>query len=314
MRGTFVRVSAEYVGWDVFRKFRGKVGMLTWRHFSGMWYADFPGEDEYGFLSGPLLFQLSYSSEKEAHESAVALEKQRKEDERRNTLESQRSKQLVLALEKRAKEMSATTVKLFEQMAIIQEEMRKTEIDMNTMDLAFTHLTTHANSVDAELTAANSAHGTVQSEKMLLEMQLGSATTDVHRMTRRVQELVAENTKYQKDLSDYSHENATLSKQLKEKQDRNEELELENGSFKKQVQEFEEELTESKTHLTLMNERFLAAREETATLRVVSDKASTELQNIEGEILEAFASLKNTLPRRMSNRCGAARLAIRLAK
>ena len=52
--------------WDVFRKFAGKIGRLTWRHYSGMWFAEFPGFAEYAFLCGPLLYQLQYATEEEA--------------------------------------------------------------------------------------------------------------------------------------------------------------------------------------------------------------------------------------------------------
>ena len=69
--GAYVKVSEEFIAWDIFRKFEGKVGRLAWRHFSGMWYADFPGEDEYGFLCGPLLFQLTVSSAEEADAAAL---------------------------------------------------------------------------------------------------------------------------------------------------------------------------------------------------------------------------------------------------
>ena len=69
VRGAWVKVAAEYRDWDVFKKFLGRVGRLTTRHLSGMWYAEFAGEDEYSFLCGPLLFQLEYSSAKEAEQA-----------------------------------------------------------------------------------------------------------------------------------------------------------------------------------------------------------------------------------------------------
>jgi hypothetical protein len=43
------------------------------RHLSGMWYAEFTGEDEYSFLCGPLLFQLEYSTAEEAEQARSAL-------------------------------------------------------------------------------------------------------------------------------------------------------------------------------------------------------------------------------------------------
>ena len=47
---------------------------VEWRrHLSGMWYAEFTGEDEYSFLCGPLLFQLEYSTAEEAEQARSAL-------------------------------------------------------------------------------------------------------------------------------------------------------------------------------------------------------------------------------------------------
>ena len=43
------------------------------RHLSGMWYAEFTGEEEYSFLCGPLLFQLEYSTAEEAEQARSAL-------------------------------------------------------------------------------------------------------------------------------------------------------------------------------------------------------------------------------------------------
>lgn len=87
--GAYVKVSDDFLSWDAFRKYDGKVGRLSWRHFSGMWYAEFPDEEEYGFLCGPLLFQLIYSSAEEADAAAIAMaEKERKRLENENTKEA----------------------------------------------------------------------------------------------------------------------------------------------------------------------------------------------------------------------------------
>ena len=261
-RGAFVRVSPEYVDWDVFRKFKGKVGVLTWRHFSGMWYADFPGEDEYGFLCGPLLFQLQHSSEKEARESIAALEQQRKEKELQNEIEMEKSKQLVQALEKRAKEMSATTAKLFEQMTIIQEEMRKAECDINKMEQAFTNLTEHANALDAELGSARDELGEAMSNNAQLQAHLKEYEANAERMAARVKTLTDEVKKWQADMADVDRHNAALSKEVQEKQERLESLELENGALNSKVAAMESDLAECKSQLATMEENFLSARRE----------------------------------------------------
>ena len=283
VHGTFVRVSSEYVGWDVFKKFKGKVGMLTWRHFSGMWYADFPGEDEYGFLCGPLLFQLQYSSEKEAHESAQELEKLRKERDMQNALETEKSKQLVNALEKRAKEMSATTTRLFEQLAIIQEEMRKTEMDMGRMERAFTDLTAHANVLDAELAATRAERDSLQSANGELQKQLHDSKEDVDRLANRVKELVSENTKYQADLEYEKRERELLARELEEKVERMNALDSENKAFKEQVAKLDDELGTSKAHAAIMEENYLAARQEAADASATADQLSMTLKELDGK-------------------------------
>ena len=282
VRGMFVRVSSEYVEWDVFKKFKGKVGMLTWRHFSGMWYADFPGEDEYGFLCGPLLFQLQYSSEQEAKESALLLENIRKEREMKSALDSEKSKQLVLALEKRAQEMSATTIKLFEQMAIIQEEMRKAEIDMNIMDTAFTELTAHANSLDAELSTVKTERNNLLSSNSELQIQLTESEADVKRFTARVKEIAGENIKYKEDLAESISTNAALAHDFQENKLRAEQLELEKFSLQEQVNKYVDEQSATKAQLAIMEENFLKARQEASDSLEEAAKARSELQEIEG--------------------------------
>lgn len=278
VRGAFVRVSPEYVEWDVFKKFKGRVGVLTWRHFSGMWYADFPGEDEYGFLCGPLLFQLQYSSEKEARESMAELERQRKEQELQNAMEMEKSKQLVQALEKRAKEMSATTAKLFEQMAIIQEEMRKAESDINKMEHAFTNLTTHANALDAELGSAREELGAVQLENTELQKQLKDSEANADRTAARVKTLMEEITKCQADMSDVDRQNAKLSKELQEKQNKLDFLEFENSRLDDKVAALEADLAECKSQLAQMEENFLSARREAASRPAEADTSASTIE------------------------------------
>ena len=285
VRGTFVRVSSEYVEWDVFKKFKGKVGMLTWRHFSGMWYADFPGEDEYGFLCGPLLFQLQYSSEREAHESAKELEKLRRERELQSALETEKSKQLVLALEKRAKEMSATTIRLFEQMAIIQEEMRKTEMDMGRMERAFTDLSAHANALDAELASTRAERDTLQSANSELQTQLHESQADVDRMAKRVKELVSENTEYKANLEHEKSERALLSRELQEETERAHTLDMANIDLKEQVKKLEGELGTAKAQLAIMEENFLVARQQAADASARADELGKTLKELEGKSL-----------------------------
>jgi chromosome segregation ATPase len=281
VRGTFVRVADEYAGWDVFKKFTGKVGTLTWRHFSGMWYADFPGEDEYGFLCGPLLFQLQYSSEEEARESVLALEKIRKERERKNALESEKSKQLAQALEKRAKELSATTVKLFEQMAIIQAEMEKAEMDLNKMERAFADLTVHANALDAELGATRSELRTVQSEKAEVQSQLADSRANVERLEKRIRELISERDKLQAELSQTVTENVMLSKELHEAGERSRQLDFENAEFKEENAKLQEELAHCKAQLGQLEESFLKARQEGADYMAKWERANAELKELE---------------------------------
>ena len=282
IKGTFVKISSEYEEWDVFKKFKGKVGVLTWRHFSGMWYADFVGEDEYGFLCGPLLFQLQYSSEKEAQESAIALEKERREKDLKNALEFEKSKLLVHALEKKAKEVSATTSRLFEQMAIIQDEMRKAEIDISKMENAFTNLTGHANAMDAELRVTKTDFATANTVAEELRAKLGEAEGRIERSVARNKELFAENTKCKEDLSTATSKNTTLAQTLSEIEQRFQQIEMENVSFKEQVEKFENEITEAHRLHAILQDNFLAARDEAAHFREEHALAAGELKRIEG--------------------------------
>lgn len=124
VHGALVRVADEYANWDIFKKFAGKVGRLTFRHHSGMWYASFAHEEDYGFLCGPLLYQLQYSSEEEAAEFAKKAEELRRQREAADVEHMQILRLAAQSHEKRSKETADTISKLFMQMQLIEEGLQ----------------------------------------------------------------------------------------------------------------------------------------------------------------------------------------------
>ena len=280
VRGAFVRVADEFLGWDVFRRFRSKVGVLTHRHFSGMWYADFPGEDEYGFLCGPLLFQLQYSSDKEARECALALEQLQRQQASKNAAEAEKSKKLAQALEKRTQELSATTMKLFEQMAIIREEMHKTEMDLGKMELAFTDLTAHANTLDADLSVARTELITAQSANVELQSQLADARAMIERLEQRITGLSSETDKMRAEMEAAKLAKEQMAKELLTTSEHEQHLERENSELNSQNAKLVAELDECRSQLSEKEESFLGAAAEAREFRDKWALAAAELKEL----------------------------------
>jgi chromosome segregation ATPase len=181
--------------------------------------------------------------------------------------------------------MSATTIRLFEQMAIIQEEMRKTEMDMGRMERAFTDLSAHANALDAELASTRAERDTLQSANSELQTQLHESQADVDRMAKRVKELVSENTEYKANLEHEKSERALLSRELQEETERAHTLDMANIDLKEQVKKLEGELGTAKAQLAIMEENFLVARQQAADASARADELGKTLKELEGKSL-----------------------------
>ncbi|KAJ1491722.1 hypothetical protein T484DRAFT_3101338 [Baffinella frigidus] len=171
--GAYVKVSDDFLSWDAFRKYDGKVGRLSWRHFSGMWYAEFPDEEEYGFLCGPLLFQLIYSSAEEADAAAIAMaEKERKRLENENTKEA-KGRRLAKEQVKLQSENADKVRKLFASLAVLQNGLLEAHHDTKVSYAAHQDLTVTCTRMQATIDTQEGklAEAKKQKEQIMLQLE-----------------------------------------------------------------------------------------------------------------------------------------------
>ena len=193
--GAYVKVSEEFIAWDIFRKFEGKVGRLAWRHFSGMWYADFPGEDEYGFLCGPLLFQLTVSSAEEADAAALRtaeLDRQRLESA---SLKAAQTMQFAKEQAKRQSENSDRVRKLFSSLAMLQNGLWELTKDTEEARVAHDALAARSREqqalIESQATALADAHRRKEALGQELAAASGARDAAEARSAEQAVELVA---------------------------------------------------------------------------------------------------------------------------
>jgi chromosome segregation ATPase len=98
-----------------------------------------------------------------------------------------------------------------------------------------------------------------------------------------VKELVSENTKHQADLEYEKGERELLARELEEKAERMNALDSESKALKEQVATLDAELGTSKAHAAIMEENFLAARQEAADASAKADQLSMTLKELEGK-------------------------------
>jgi chromosome segregation ATPase len=94
---------------------------------------------------------------------------------------------------------------------------------------------------------------------------------------------VSENTKHQADLEYEKGERELLARELEEKAERMNALDSESKALKEQVATLDAELGTSKAHAAIMEENFLAARQEAADASAKADQLSMTLKELEGK-------------------------------